>query len=105
MASGVMKLLRVVDINFDVMEMIVEVINGSHKETQHIGYDKLLRFRFGRVQVRKWFRNKERKVIEMHLRDRNEPLILMESDLKSSFPQIEEYVRSLAQKNKLPIEE
>lgn len=102
---GVMQLLRVVDINFDMMEMVVKVTGGKQIQTQRMEYDKLQRFRIGRQQVKQWFRTKEVKTIEMYFRDRSEPLVIRSSDMKKSFDHIEEYIRTLAAKHELPIEE
>ncbi|WP_409346979.1 hypothetical protein [Paenibacillus sp. MBLB4367] len=97
-------MMQVVDINVDRTELILTVDNGKRVASQTVAFDKVLSIRFSKETVKKWFSTKVVRRIELYTKDKEEPYSIG-SDKVKSFDAIEEYIRQLAEKHQIPLEQ
>ncbi|CAM3524423.1 hypothetical protein [Marinicrinis lubricantis] len=70
------------DINLDVQEMHIVAENG---DVQHVRYDQLVKIEHGSEEVKKWFRTKNVSVLRLHIRAKDEPVVVREDLMNASF--------------------
>lgn len=92
---------NVVDLNLDMDEIELKLENSA--EVHKIQYGKIARLKFTKDSVRKWFRVKQVKVIEVHVRGKELPFIIT-SDKVKTLEQMEPYLRQMAEKHNVIIE-
>lgn len=97
-------LLTVTDVNVDRAEMLLEVDNGSRVTTQIVAVDSIARIRLTQETVKQWFSRKLMRRIEIHVRGREEPIVIREEKIKLPFEVAEQAIRRIAEKNELTVE-
>jgi hypothetical protein len=92
---------NVMDVNLDKDE--IELRIGNPAMIQKIQYDKIVRLKFSEQLVKKWFRMQSFRTIEMHVRGREIPFIISSERVKA-FDKMEPYLRQMAEKHNVSIE-
>jgi hypothetical protein len=92
---------NVVDVNLDKDEIELKIENPAG--IQKIQYGKIVRLKFSQQLMRKWFRMQSIRTIEIHVRGREIPFIISSERVKA-FDQMEPYLRQMAEKHNVSIE-
>ncbi|MEX2460026.1 MAG: hypothetical protein WD469_01770 [Paenibacillaceae bacterium] len=92
---------NVVDVNLDQNEIELKLENAAG--VQKIEYGKIARLKFSQESVKKWFRLKQFRVIEVHVKGKELPFIISGEKVKS-LDQMERYLRQMADKHNVTIE-
>ena len=92
---------NVVDVNLDQNEIELKLENAIG--VQKIQYDKIACLKFSEGSVKKWFRIKQFRVIEVHVRGKDNPYIISSEKVKGLI-QMEPYLRQMAEKHNVAIE-
>jgi hypothetical protein len=92
---------NVVDMNLDKDEIELKLENTAG--VQKIQYGKIALLKFSQDSVKKWFRVKQFKIIEVHVRGKDIPYIISSERVKA-LEQMEPYLRQMAEKHNVTIE-
>jgi hypothetical protein len=92
---------NVVDLNLDKDEIELKLENSAG--VQKIQYSKIARLKFSEDSVKKWFRVKKFRIIEVHVRGKDIPFIISGERVKA-LDQLEPYLRQMAEKHNVTIE-
>jgi hypothetical protein len=98
-------LLTIVDVNFDRSEMLLQVSNGKAVFNQHITSDKINRIQLGSENVKSWFSKKTLPKLEIHVKGKEEPLVLRSKKSKLNYNQAQDLILQFAKKNQIPVDE
>jgi hypothetical protein len=90
-----------VDLNLDKDEIELKLDNSAG--VQKIQYGKITRLKFSEDSVKKWFRVKQFRIIEVHVRGQEIPFIISSEKVKT-LAQMEPYLRQMAEKHNVTIE-
>jgi hypothetical protein len=94
-------MINVVDMNLDKDEIELKLDNSAG--IQKIQYGKIAYLKFSRGSVKKWFRVKQIRIIEMQVRGKDIPFIISSERVKA-LEQMEPYLRQMAEKHNVSIE-
>ncbi|QGQ94241.1 hypothetical protein EHS13_04625 [Paenibacillus psychroresistens] len=92
---------NVVDLNLDTDEIELKLENSPG--VQKIQYAKISRLKFSEGSVKKWFKVKQFRIIEVHVRGNDTPFIIS-GDRVKTLEQMEPYLRQMAEKHNVIIE-
>jgi hypothetical protein len=92
---------NVVDLNLDKDEIELKLENSTG--VQKIQYGKIARLKFSLDSVKKWFRVKQFRTIEVHVKGKDIPFIISSERVKA-LEQMEPYLRQMAEKHNVTIE-
>jgi len=92
---------NVVDMNLDKDE--IELVLEHSTGVQKIQYGKIALLKFSQCSVKKWFRVKQFRVIEVHVKGKDIPFIISSERVKA-LEQMENYLRQMAEKHNVTIE-
>lgn len=98
-------MLNIVDVNYDRSEMLLQVANGKSIVSQQISSDQIQSIQFGYAVVKSWFFKKTLPKVEIHVRGKDEPLVLQSGKTKLDFEQAQNIIKLFAEKNEIPVEE
>ena len=91
----------VVDVNLDQEEIELKLDNAAG--VQKIQYNNIASLRFSIGSIKKWFKIKNFRVIEVHVRGKATPYIISGDKIKT-LEQMEPYLRQMAEKHSIAIE-
>jgi hypothetical protein len=91
----------VVDVNLDQNEIELKLENTAG--VQKIQYNTIACLKFSQDSVKKWFKIKHFRVIEVHVRGKETPYIISGEKVKA-LEQMEPYLRQMAEKHNVAIE-
>lgn len=92
---------NVVDLNLDKDEIELKLENSV--EVQKIQYGRIARLKFTEDSVKKWFRIKQVRIVEVHVKGKESPYVIS-SDKVKTLDQLEPYLRQMAEKHNVIIE-
>ncbi|MBP3962764.1 hypothetical protein [Paenibacillus lignilyticus] len=95
-------MLKAVDVNLDAGEMVLRLEKDS--TPKRIEYSKLERLELVREPVRKLLRTVHVKVIRVHVRGM-ENAVVIASDKVGDFDYVEQYLKKVAEKYEIAIEQ
>ncbi|HEY0826784.1 MAG TPA: hypothetical protein VGE40_01695 [Bacilli bacterium] len=91
-----------VDVNLDIGEMVLKIDHSV--VDQKIEYTKIDRLAFFKEPVKKLFRVVIIRTIEVHVKGKEEPYMISSAKI-SDFDQVEYYLRQMAEKYKISIDD
>jgi hypothetical protein len=92
---------NVVDLNLDKNEIELKLEHSAG--VQKIQYGNIALLKFSQDSVKKWFRVKHYKIIEVYVRGKDIPYIISSERVKA-LDQMEPYLRQMAEKHNVTIE-
>ncbi|WP_438448384.1 hypothetical protein [Gorillibacterium sp. sgz5001074] len=97
-------MMTLVDVNFDRSEMLLHIHNGKSVVKQQISSEQINSIQFGKETVKSLFMKKTLPKVEIHLKGKDDPLILQSGKNKQSGEQAHSIIRLFAEKNDVPLE-
>lgn len=98
-------MLTIVDVNFDRSEILLQVSNGKTVVNQQIASDKIDRILLGNETVKSWFSKKTLSKLELYVKGKEEPLVLLNGKSKLNFAQAQGLILQFAEKHQISVEE
>lgn len=89
-------MLQVVEFNLDLKEMEVHV--GKKGALQKIPYDRIQQIKIYEDTRKKWFSTKVIKIIEVHVKGKEEPYVIRNDAVKGAYEGAEAYFKQIADK-------
>lgn len=96
---------HILDVNYDRSEMMLQVAVGKNVTRQQISSNQINSIQIGQGLVKSWIFKKTVPQIEIHLKGKDEPLILQSGKTKMKYEQAESIIRQFAEKNDVPFAE
>jgi hypothetical protein len=100
-----LKGFRIMDLNYDQVELILQVDEGKNIKIHSINYDKIQKFTYGTYEVPHFiFFKKVVKAVKMYMK-KADTLYVMRSDKIKKFDKNKDILYNFAKKNKILFEE
>lgn len=98
-----MKTIKVVDVNLDKQEMVLQVDHDGKLYAQIVKYNQIIKIHCKEKKVRKWFRTAMVDTVEISLKGKDYRLEIRSDQFKGPFNTTVEYLKKFAERSNVLI--